>query len=110
MADRALEIQRALVDVNTAAVNDIVAGVVGYRIHVVAAVLVAAGNVTVTVRGGAGVAVPVTMIAGTPLVLNECTAGWIRCLTGQALQVELGGAVAVGGTVVYRLVPDHVEL
>lgn len=110
MADRATEIRRALVDVNTAATHSLVAGFIGYRIHVVAAVLTAAGNVTVTVRGGVGVAAPVTMIAGTPLVLPECSAGWIRCLTGQALQIELGAAVAVGGTVIYRLVPDHVEL
>ncbi len=110
MSIRATEIRRVLINVDAVEVYDIVDGVADNRIHVVAAVIVAAGNVTVTVRGGAGLAVPITMIAGVPLVLNECAAGWIRCLSGQPLQVELSAAVAVGGTVVYRMVPDHVEL
>jgi hypothetical protein len=89
-------------------VNEIVAATSGKRIRVVAynyvvndAVNVAWRSGSTTVIGGLGY----WGEQGRGKVCGYNPVGWMQTAAGEALNIHLSGAVAVGGEVVYVLVP-----
>lgn len=112
MADRALPLVRARVNENTAAVNEQVAGVTGYRVVLVALAVGAHGAVDVSITDSDGTVLmgPIPMEAEDQFVLPEASAGWCASTSGQGLAIQLSAGVQVAGGIVYRLIPDHVEV
>jgi len=93
--------------------NQIIAGVTGRRIRVCGYVLSGGGNVAAKWRsattdktGLLNVSVVNPFTVGMPSLggIGE-PFGWFDCATGEALNLNLSGAVAVGGHVLYELVP-----
>ncbi len=92
------------VDVNSSGDNTLIAAVSGKKILVIGCVLIAAGAVNIRFEDGTG---------GSPLtgVMNLTTnsgftlplgiPGWFKTSTNTLLNLELSGAVAVAGTLVY---------
>jgi hypothetical protein len=85
--------------------NTIVGAVTGKRLRVLAVCLVAGGATTVRFESGSsGMALTGQMSlsanGGFVLPLNE--AGWFETAVGALLNLELGGAVAVAGCLVYQ--------
>ena len=92
------------VDVNSSGDNTLIAAVSGKKILVIGCVLIAAGTVSIRFEDGAG---------GTALsgVLNLTTnsgftaplslPGWCKTSANTLLNLELSGAVAVAGWLVY---------
>lgn len=111
MADRALALARARVNENTAAVNEIVAGAVGYRVVLIALAVGAHGAVDVSIADSDGTVLmgPIPMEAEDQLVLPQCGPGWCASTSGQGLAIQLSAGVQVAGGIVYRLVPSHFE-
>lgn len=84
--------------------NTLVAAVAGKKIRVLACVLIAASAVTIRFESGAGGTamtgqMPVGANGGFTLPYNPH--GWFDTIAGELLNLELGGAVAVAGVVVY---------
>lgn len=111
MADRALEVRYADVNVAAGASNVLVAGVAGYCIVLLNFVLVAAGAVTATFEdSGTGTdRIGPMAIAANGFVSADSNIGLTRTASGAGLNLLLGGAVQVGGSIAYRLIPDHME-
>lgn len=79
----------------------------GLRVRVLGLVLVAAGAVTVRLESGAGgtaMTGVMSLITGTPLVIPLAEFGWTETAENALLNLELGGAVQVSGTLVYSVV------
>ena len=108
MADRALSIVRTPIALVGGGTTQLVAGVVGYRIHVNALVLTADAITHLTLQGAADL-MDVYLAAGDGVVLPDCPGGWVRCASGSALLI-ISTAANVGGVVVHRMIPDHIEL
>jgi len=111
MADRALNLARVAIDRNTAATHLVLAGQAGYDIVVVGAVLSANNDQQATLQDASGtnlLSMHLREESG-PAVLPEMDGGWLRCTTGENLNIVLTAGVATVGTVVYRLVPSHFE-
>ncbi len=92
--------QQAAIDISTATTHEIVAGISGKKIRVMSVFLVCAGAVEVTfeVNGADG---PMSFAANGGLVLPHSPGGWFETGSGDALEISLGGAVAVGGSITY---------
>ena len=110
MADRSLAVVSAPIIESVAGAHVLVNGVVGYRIHVIAIALTALGTVSLTIQDETASLADIHLQAGQSFVLPECSNGWMRSVSGENLSIVLGGAIAIGGTIVYRLLPDHTEL
>lgn len=91
----------------------LVTAVPGFKIRVVAAVVVTGGsttNVTFTTKG-AGAGVPVTALlalavrAAFVLPVNEH--GWFETKAGEGLSVTTGGTTDTGFNVSYALIPAY---
>lgn len=108
MADRPLAVARQAIINIGAGVTQLVAGVAEHRIHVVALVLTSDGVTQLTLQDSSSL-MDAHMVAGSSVVLPDNGAGWIRCGSGEALSLSSSGATT-GGVVVYRMVPDHVDL
>jgi hypothetical protein len=98
----------AAIHCNTNGDNTIVAAVVDRKIRVLSVYLVAAGAVTARFESGAsGTALSgqMSLAQNGGFVLPFNPAGWFETAAGALLNLELGGAVYVDGTVQYVEVP-----
>lgn len=92
------------VDVNNSPDNTLIAAVASKRILVLGCVLIAAGSVNIRFEDGTGGS-PLTGVmnlttnSGFTLPFSEV--GWFRTATNTLLNLELSGATAVAGTLVY---------
>ncbi len=111
MADRSLEIRYLNVDVSAGESNILVVGVPEYTIVLLSYALVAAGAVITTFEDSDGTnrIGPMALGANAIATASENRIGWTRTGSGLGLNLLLGGAVQVGGSITYRLVPDHFE-
>lgn len=87
--------------------NTLIAAVAGRKIRVLAAVLVATTAVTAkfqSAAGGTDISGAMPLGANGTLVLPLNTAGWFETASGALLNLVLGGAIAVAGSITYVLV------
>ena len=104
------EAQYASVSAATAGNNTLVAAVVGKKIRVLSAVLVASGGAN-TVRfesddDGTSLTGQMDLAADGQLVLSLNGFGWFETVAGELLNLELSGATAVEGCLVYQEIED----
>ena len=109
MADRALAIARQAIVIAGAGVTSLVAGVADYRIHVVGLVLTSDAVTQITMQDDSTSLMDIHLVAGGVCVMPDSTAGWLRCVSGDSLSLSSSGG-NLGGVVLYRMVPDHVDL
>lgn len=92
--------------------NTLVAAVSGYKVRILGLTLVAAGTVTVTIQSGAGgtaIIGPVVLAVSQPITLPLSPSelrGWAETAVDALLNMNLSGAVQVGGVLRYCLVPS----
>lgn len=99
----------AVIAASSANNNELVAAVPGFIIRVVAYNYVVNAAVNVAFRSGA-----TTVIGGLGYwgeqgrgkAVGFCPVGWFQTATGEALNLHLSGAVAVGGELAYVLIPE----
>jgi len=96
-------------------VYDLIPGVVGYRIVVIAANMTsnqlagAIGSVSeVVIQDSAGFAVANFFDQGVPIILPPSELGWFEIPSGRGLSVQITANIVLAGHISYRLVPDHV--
>jgi hypothetical protein len=100
-------IKRAVVNAAAAGDNAIVAAVAGKKLRVLALHLNAAGAVNAKLKSDVGggatdiTGLYVFAAAGDDVQLGELRYGWCESAVGKALNLNLSGAVAVAGVVVY---------
>jgi hypothetical protein len=102
----------APIAVSSSGDNTIVAGVTGYAVRVLGYVLAFSGTVNAEWMSGTGGGA--TALSGLLYgvansgvcapVVEENARGWFQTASGQGLNLNLSGAVAVGGHVLYELV------
>lgn len=94
-------VQYAKIDL--AASGDLVALTAGKRIRVLSLTLVAAGAVTAKLQSGASsdLTGAMSLITGVPLVWPESPRGYVQTVSGEKLNLVLGGAVQVSGQLSY---------
>lgn len=99
-------VSQAIVAESSSGDNEVVAAVTGYKIRVVQAFVMAAGAVNAKWKSGSGT--DLTGLgypaANGGYVLPFSPAGWFETASGQALNLNLSSAVAVGGVIGYQLV------
>jgi len=111
MADRALAIAyQPVILTMGAGATVLVAGVAEYRIIVVGLVLTSDAVELATLQDDDTSFMDTHMIAGSCVSMPACESGWIRCASGNSFSIALTNGANVGGMLIYRLVPDHVEL
>ena len=92
-------IQFVAISASNSGDNTILAGIAGKRIRVLNYLAVAADAVSIKWKSGAGTdlsgAIP--LIANVGAVCPEAVLGWLRTSTGEALVLNLSGAVLVAG-------------
>ncbi len=92
------------VDVNSNGNNTLVAAVSGRRILVLGCVLVASAAVNVRFQDGAGgtaLTGVINLTTNSGFTLPLGIPGWFKTSVNTLLNLELSGAVAVAGTLVY---------
>ena len=92
------------VDVNTSPDNTLIAAVSGKKILVLGCVLIAAGAVNIRFEDGAGgtaLTGVINLTTNSGFTLPLGIPGWFRTSTNTLLNLELSGATAVAGTLVY---------
>lgn len=97
----------ARVNASSSGNNTLVAAVTGKRIVVVSGFIMAAADVTATFQSGAGgtaLCGPESLPAKGGFVLPFNPNGWFETTEGALLNLNLGGAVQVGGVINYVLV------
>lgn len=98
--------QYAPIAVSSSGNNTIVAAVTGKRIRVLAYTLIANGTVNAKFQSGAG-GTDITglkyLVANSGLVCQQGQDGWMQTAPGELLNLNLSGAVAVGGELVYEV-------
>lgn len=97
-----LDIRRIAVSASSSGDNAILALVTGKRIRLLGCLLTAAGAVNVKWRSNTTdlSAAVVLSASGDGFVLPEAITGWVETVAGQALNLNLSGAVAVTGHVI----------
>lgn len=97
------EVKRASLSAPSSGNNTVVAAVTGKRLAVVSAFLVATAAVSAQFRSGATTALTgaMALAANGGLVLGGPGVPWLVTASGEALTLNLSGAVAVNGAVVY---------
>ena len=98
------KIKYASVEVSSSGDNTAISAVTGESITVIACALIAAGAVTVAFEDGAGgtaLTGDMSLAANGGFVLPYNPVGWFKTTPGTLLNIELGGAVSVAGTIVY---------
>ena len=113
MADRPTSVRYVNIDVNTSGTNVLVAGVAGMSIYVLNLTLLCFAAVDVTLEeAGTGTdrLGPYSFNANGGISMPDSTVGWTRLAGGQGLNIRLSGNVRVGGSVAYRMMPEHLEL
>lgn len=94
--------KRAKISTSTSGAS-LVAAVTGKKIQVMAAFIMAAGDVDVTLNSASTAltgALPMA-VDGNGFVLPFCGVPWIETVAGEALTVTLGAAVGIAGCLVY---------
>lgn len=102
------EIKRAAISVSSSGDNTIIAAVTGKAIRVLGVVLIGAGDVDVRFESGAGGTALTGVMSlaadGNGFVLPICPNEdlyWFETAAGSLLNLELSGAVAVAGCIIY---------
>lgn len=98
------EAKFAAIDVAASGDNTLVAAVTGKKLRVLSLALVAAGAVVARLESGAGgtaLTGQMTLGANGILVLPFNPEGWFETAAGALLNLELGGAVSVDGSLSY---------
>jgi hypothetical protein len=98
-------VKRAVIDAATLGDNTIVAAVAGKKIRVLSCIIVMTGT-AVTLRfesatGGTALTGQMTPSQGGGFVLPHNPLGWFETLSGELLNLELGGAQSADGVLVY---------
>lgn len=104
VAGTGLTVKRAVIDDATGGDNEIVALVAGKSIRVLSCFLVAAAAVVARFEssaGGTALTGQMNLGANGGIVLNHNPTGWFQTGAGEALSLELGGAVSVDGALTY---------
>jgi hypothetical protein len=97
-------IKYAVIDAATSGDNTIVTAVTGKKIRVLSCFLVAASAVTTRFESGAGgtaLTGQMNCAANGGYVLPFNEGGWFETAAGSLLNLELGGAVSVDGSLSY---------
>lgn len=99
-------VDSATVNVSSSGNNTAIAAVAGKRIVVLQGDLIAAGAVTVTVQSSGGTVLdgPSAFAANGGKLYPQSTFGHFATGRGEGLVINLGGAVQVGGHLVYAIV------
>jgi hypothetical protein len=101
--------QTAYFSQSTAATHAVVAAKPGYRIKVLGIVLSSAGTVTGTFQSASTALFPVYFVAGKNFIAvpgsRLDTPTLFESVSGEALNITLSDAIAVGGFVLYVYVP-----
>ena len=99
-----LDLQYAAINAASSGNNTLVAAVAGKSIYVVAMEFITAGAVTVEIQSGAGGTVlskAQSFPANGGKVLPFNPGGWFKTASATLLNMSLGGAVQVSGSLVY---------
>ena len=112
MADRAGNIQHLNVNVSATGSTQLVAGQTGMVIVIVNYTLLVYGRVDVTLEDGNGIdrIGPYPFASNGGISAPDSNAGWSKTASGQALNIRLSANVQVGGSLSYRMMPDHLEM
>jgi hypothetical protein len=97
-------IKRKVIDHATSGDNELVAAVAGKKIRVYNVVLISAGTVNVRFESGAGgtaLTGQLNLIANVGFAPGHDPNGHFETAAGQALNLELSGAVSVDGWMTY---------
>lgn len=104
-------VQDAPVSISTGGGNQVIAATAGKSIRVLSAVLLAAGETTITFEtSGAGTSTgddltgPMAIAANGGFCLPHNPLGWFQADEGEALDIRLSAAVSVAGVINYVLV------
>jgi hypothetical protein len=97
------------IDTATSGAQAIIAAVTGYRIKVLAGLLVPAGSMTVKFTDGSGgteLTGAMSTIVGVPMLFPFCPLGHFQTSVGNALGLTLSAGTQVSGYLVYVLLPE----
>jgi len=87
--------------------NTLITGVAGERQIVVGIVLVAAGTVAAKLKSAATeIYGPMQLLSGSGFALPSSNVPWLIGGVGESIILNLGGAVAVGGCIIYQSKTD----
>lgn len=94
------------ISVSSSGDNTIAPAAAGYQVRVVKYSLVCAGAVVVTWKSASAGAIsgPMSFAANGGISEPSCPSGIVQTAVGEALVLNLGGNVSVGGSVTYILV------
>ena len=94
----------AVIDINSSGDNTIVTAVTGYRVIIDKLLIIATGAVAVTLKtGSTNLTGAMFFAASQELKLFKDADPWFTCNTSEAFIINLGAAVQVGGTIIYKL-------
>lgn len=101
-----LTVQFAVIQTSSSGATQIVAAAAGQKIRVLAYNYMAAGTVNVKWQSAANDKTGLAyLIANTGKVVPFSAVGWLETNAGEALNINLSAGTAVGGELVYCLVP-----
>lgn len=101
-----LEPKFAPISAPNSGVNEILAAVANRKLRVLSLYLVCANTVSVTLKSGTtGVSGLMSFAANSGIVLPFNNVGWFEAADGEALNIDLSGAVVVAGSITYVEVP-----
>lgn len=106
-ADKLYPPKYAVIDHATSGDNEIVAAVTGKKTRVLAVLLMSGGTVNArfeSAAGGTSLTGQMQLTAQAGFVLPFNPVGWFETVAGQALNLELSGAVSVDGCLVYQVI------
>lgn len=97
----------ANINVSSSGVNALIAAVTGGRVHIQGLSLVAADAVTVTIEDtdGNNLIGPMAFAANGGIALPPTEKGYQQTEAGKGVQILLSGAVQVGGSITYTVMP-----
>lgn len=102
--DSTQRFKRAVIDAATSGDNTIIAAVAGKKLRVYQLVLISAGTVTTRWESGTAgnfLSGEMTLAVNTGYAPPWCPAGHFETVAGEALNLQLSGAVSVDGWLVY---------
>ena len=109
MADRAQSIVTIPITLTGMGLTNLVNVPDGYELVIVNLTLSVTGDETLQFEGTAVILGPFYLAHGVTLVLPDSKGGWARTAAGCNLGIRNQNGVGVGGSISYRLVPEHFE-
>jgi hypothetical protein len=109
MADRPSKIYYKNVSETAAGAHGQVPALAGYKVQVMGLALTATGSVKITFSDGVETLLTLQMDAFA-LSLPISDIGWGLTRGGASLSLNLGGGVSVFGVLVYRYIPEHMDI